>query len=74
MIPSERCDFKSMGECACPTGTCQQQPTTPAPVVQASKRDAAVIWAFCIVIALIGAGTYEALRAQEIIYQQQARV
>jgi hypothetical protein len=30
------CHFRTHRECPCEPGTCQQQPTTPAPVIQAS--------------------------------------
>jgi hypothetical protein len=47
-----RCDFKSMSECGCPVGSCQQQPTTPAPVVQASTT---TILATAIMLGAIAA-------------------
>lgn len=47
-----RCDFKSMGECGCPVGSCRVQPTTPAPVVQASTT---TILATAIMLGAIAA-------------------
>jgi hypothetical protein len=62
-------------ECACPVGTCQQQQKAiPAPTVHPTNRDMLVLWAFCIVIAVIVGGTVQALRTQEHQFQLQARV
>ncbi len=62
-------------ECACPSGKCQQQPKAAAvPLIRPTNRDMLAVWAFWIVVALVVGGTYQALRAEEIQFQQEARV
>lgn len=46
------CHFRTHRECGCPTGSCQQQPTTPAPVIQASTT---TILATAIMLGAIAA-------------------
>lgn len=73
MLPDHICHIRTHRECAC-LDTCKVQVATPAPTVRPTNRDIAALWAFCIVIAVIVGGTYQALRAEEIRFQQEARV
>lgn len=70
-----RCDLRTHNECGCKPGTCDQQPRAAAvPLFRPTNRDIAAIWAFWIVVALVVGGTYQALRAEEIQFQLEARV
>lgn len=68
---SDLCHFRTHRECACP-GSCQQQPTTPAPVFRATNTDIAVIWSFCTIVTAIVAFTVLVAipRAEESLHRQ----
>jgi len=73
-VPSDLCHMRGV-ECACPAGICDQQPKAAVvPLIRPTNRDILALWAFCIVIAVIVGGTINALRAQELQFQLQARV
>lgn len=73
-FPSDLCHMRGV-ECICKPGTCQQQPRAiTAPVIRPTNRDMLVLFATCIVIAVIVGGTYQALAQQERTFQLQARI
>ncbi len=74
MTKTNRCDFRSMGECGCHVGSCQQQSRPAAPTVIFSWRQHAAAITFGIVVTLICAGTMHALQKQERQAQIEARV
>lgn len=71
----ELCQIRDNRECGCPAGTCANQPRAiTVPVIRPTNRDMLVVFVFCIVIAVIVGGTYQALAQQEREFQLQARI
>jgi len=70
-----RCDFKTIGECACST-QCAVQPVTPAPVILPSLRTQAITCLFLgAVMTFVSAAVMEGkMKHQDLDRQEETHV
>lgn len=75
-FPSELCHFRTLCECPCEPGTCQQQTTTPVPVITFSWRQHAITVGFGFAVAaivFISAGQFEQQLKTSALIDQESR-